>query len=143
MRRRVYIVTAIAALALSGCRTRREVRASDDAFKAVCVERINLGDSLRDTVSLDLQLRLRDVDIRVGDTQVRASAAIVRARAGRRRVQARRVAVADTVAVERHVAQSQEKRSQPSCRHHWLVLLAALAACAAAVTVYKLKNRKQ
>ena len=143
MRRGVYIVAAIAALALSGCRTRREVRASDDAFKAVSVERIDLGDSLWDTVSLDLQLRLRDVDIRVGDTQVRASAAMVRARAGRRRMQARRVAMADTVAVARRVAQTQEKRSQPARRHSWLATLAVLAACAAAITVYKLKNRQK
>ena len=80
--RRHIIHIAIAALMLANvaCRTKRETATEQEAYHTEKVEHIAARDSVRDTLSIDLELRLRDVNLRVGTATLTASAAKVKAR---------------------------------------------------------------
>lgn len=135
--------TAIAALALAGaaCRTKHEAVTEQDACHAEKVEHVTIRDSVRDTIAIDLELRLSDVSLRVGPATLTASAAKVKARAGRFRRQVRQSEKSDTVSVTRTAVRVLKKVSRPR-RSLWWPVTIALGCVAAIVIVRYAKRRK-
>lgn len=141
--RRHIIHIAIAALVLAAvsCRAKRETTAEQEAYHAEKVEHIAALDSVRDTISIDLELRLRDVNLRVGAATLTASAAKVKARVGRKRRQTRQIEVSDTASVTHTAVRTQKIVTRPRRRPWWLLTI-ALGVAVAVVTMRYVKKSK-
>lgn len=142
MRRYIrYTVIAVLMLANVACRTKRENTAEQNTYHAEKSGHIAVHDSARDTISIDLELRLNDVKLRVGSATLTASAAKVKARVGRNRRQVRQIEMSDTTSVTHAVARTKKIETRPRRRPWWL-LAVALGVAAAVVTLRYVKNTK-
>lgn len=142
MRRHIiHIAVAVLMLANVACRTKRETTAEQEAYHTEKVEHIAIRDSVRDTVSIDLELHLSDVNLRVGTATLTASAAKVKARVGRNRRQVRQIQVSDTASVT-HTAARTQKIVTRLRRRPWWLLAIALGVAAAVVTLRYVKKTK-
>ena len=137
----IHIAIAVLMLANVACRTKRETTAEQKSYHAEESEHIAVRDSVRDTISIDLELRLSDVNLRVGSATLTASAAKVKARVGRNRRQVRQIQVSDTATVTHTVARTQKIVTRPRRRPWWL-LAVALGVAAAVVTLRYVKKSK-
>ncbi len=137
----IHIAIAVLMLANVACRTKRETATEQEAYHTEKAEHIAARDSVRDTISIDLELRLSDVNLRVGSATLTASAAKVKARVGRNRRQVRQIQVSDTATVTHTVARTQKIVTRPRRRPWWL-LAVALGVAAAVVTLRYVKKTK-
>lgn len=139
--RRHIIHIAIAALMLANvaCRTKRETATEQEAYHTV--EHIAARDSVRDTLSIDLELRLRDVNLRVGTATLTASAAKVKARIERHRRQLRQIEKTDTTSVTHTALRTKKIVTQPRRRPWWLLAI-ALGVAVAVVTLRYVRKAK-
>ncbi|GEM_PF-1210666 len=142
MRRHIpYIAIATLVLANVACRTKHETVTEQDAYHAEKVEHVAIRDSVRDTISIDLELRLKDVNLRVGSATLTASAAKVNARVGRNRRQVRQIEMSDTSSVIHTAVRTQKKVSRPR-RCPWWLLTVALGVVAVIVALKYVKKTK-
>ncbi len=142
MRRHIiYTVIAVLMLANVACRTKRETTAEQKSYHTEESEHIAVHDSVRDTISIDLELRLEDVNLRVGSATLTASAAKVNARVGRNRRQVRQIEMSDTTSVVHTAVTTQKVETRPRRRPWWL-LTVALGVAAAVVTLRYVKKTK-
>lgn len=141
--RRHIIHIAIAALMLANvaCRTKRETATEQEAYHTEKVEHIAARDSVRDTLSIDLELRLRDVNLRVGTATLTASAAKVKARIERHRRQLRQIEKIDTTSVTHTALRTKKIVAQPRRRPWWLLAI-AFGVAVAVVTLRYVRKAK-
>lgn len=140
MKRALYSI--IIAILLTGCRAKREVQNHSENIQAVSIENLRHIDSLRDTLCMDLRIRLKDADISIEGTQVKAAEAEVDARVGRRRDRVITATKTDTVYIERQTKTESRKQSRPAHTPIWTYLTLA-AAIAAIIVIKRVKQNKQ
>lgn len=127
---------------LTGCRAKREVQNHSENVQAVSIESLRHIDSLRDTLCMDLRIRLKDADISIEGTQVKAAEAEVDARVGRRRDRVITATKTDTVYIERQTKTESRKQSRPIHTPIWTYLTLA-AAIATIIVIKRIKQNKQ
>lgn len=127
---------------LTGCRAKREVQNHSENVQAVSIESLRHIDSLRDTLCMDLRIRLKDADISIEGTQVKAAEAEVDARVGRRRDRVITATKTDTVYIERQTKTESRKQSRPIHTPIWTYLTLAVAI-ATIIVIKRIKKNKQ
>lgn len=140
MKRALYII--IITMLLTGCRAKREVQNHSENVQALSIESLRHIDSLRDTLCMDLRIRLKDADISIEGTQVKAAEAEVDARVGRRRDRVIIATKTDTVYIERQTKTESRKQSRPAHTPIWTYLTLA-AAIATIIVIKRIKQNKQ
>lgn len=138
MKRILYSIAGV--VLLTGCRAKREVQNHSESVQAVNIESLRHVDSLRDTLCMDLYIRLRDADITAEGTQIKAAEAEVDARVGRRRDRVITATKTDTVYVERQTKIESRKQSRPAHTPIWTYL--TLAVIAAIIVIRRIKQNK-
>lgn len=138
---RTILYSIIGVMLLTGCRAKREVQSNSENIQAVSIESLRRVDSLRDTLCMDLCIRLKNADINIEGTQVKAAEARVDARVGRRRDRVITATKTDTVYIERQIKTESRKQSHPAHTAIWTYLTLA-ATIAAIILIKRIKQNK-